>query len=174
MAEAGNDKPNEKPDQEQSPERPVTHTTDEKKDSTSVPEQEGQYRPAYWGQRREVPDHEQNEYGWSEYSGEPFAQDDSGERKDSEGELWQSSGPSTEPGERGYNRQDEKIQEEIIDRLNHQSQIDTANIEVEVTDGTVTLSGTVASSSEKNLVEETAEMVSGVLEMINRLTVVPD
>ena len=72
---------------------------------------------------------------------------------------------------RGYRRPDERIQEEVCERLTRQGQLDASEIEVEVRGGEVTLNGTVDSRSAKRLAETASEFVPGVVDVHNRLRI---
>lgn len=73
-------------------------------------------------------------------------------------------------GPKGYRRSDERIKEDINDRLS-EGYIDASEIMVMVENGEVTLSGTVNSRSDKRRAEDIAEYVSGVSNVENRLRV---
>jgi hypothetical protein len=72
---------------------------------------------------------------------------------------------------KGYRRSDERIREDISDDLTRHPEIDPSDIEVQVQDGEVTLSGTVESRQAKRLAEDLAEQCSGVQQVHNRLRV---
>jgi len=72
-------------------------------------------------------------------------------------------------GPRGYSRSDERIREDVNDRLTDDWQIDASEIEVVVSIGEVTLNGTVISREEKRRAEDLAENVSGVRHVQNNL-----
>jgi osmotically-inducible protein OsmY len=72
---------------------------------------------------------------------------------------------------RGYKRSDERIQDDICDRLMQQGHIDVGDIEVKVEGGEVTLSGTIESRALKHTVENLVDAVSGVQEIHNQLRV---
>lgn len=74
-------------------------------------------------------------------------------------------------GPRGYQRGDERIREDICDRLTDDSRIDASDVEVQVKGGEVTLAGSVRSRQEKRFTEDLAEQVSGVREVNNNLKV---
>lgn len=72
-------------------------------------------------------------------------------------------------GPKGYRRSDGKIHEDICELLTHHHDLDASEIEVEVRDGMVTLSGTVMSRREKRLAEELADDIRGVVDVHNRI-----
>jgi hypothetical protein len=74
-------------------------------------------------------------------------------------------------GPKGYKRSDDRIREDVSDRLAHQDELDPSDIEVMVSNGEVTLSGTVQSRHEKFIAEEIADSVSGVSDVHNQLRV---
>jgi osmotically-inducible protein OsmY len=74
-------------------------------------------------------------------------------------------------GPRGYARSDERIREDVNDRLTDDWQVDASEIEVNVSNGEVTLSGTVNTRDEKRRAEDLAENVSGVRHVQNNLRV---
>jgi osmotically-inducible protein OsmY len=74
-------------------------------------------------------------------------------------------------GPKGYVRSDERIREEINDRLTDDWSLDATDIEVEVEEREVTLSGEVGSRADKRRAEDIAESVSGVLNVQNNLRV---
>jgi hypothetical protein len=74
-------------------------------------------------------------------------------------------------GPRGYRRSDERMIEDINDRLTWNGQIDATNIEVDVKDGIATLSGSVNSRQDKRMAEYIAENVSGVTDVQNNLKI---
>lgn len=72
-------------------------------------------------------------------------------------------------GPRGYQRSDERILEEVCERLTLHGWIDTQDIQVSVEEGEVTLRGTVDSRRTKRLAEDITETVFGVWDIHNRL-----
>lgn len=72
-------------------------------------------------------------------------------------------------GPKGYKRSDERIREDVSDRLAQQDRLDPSDVEVTVTNGEVTLTGTVQTRNEKFLAEEIADDVSGVNDVHNQL-----
>jgi hypothetical protein len=65
-------------------------------------------------------------------------------------------------GPKNYTRSDERIKEDVNDRLADDAWLDASEIEVAVKDGEVTLSGTVRSREDKRRAEDLVEDVSGV------------
>jgi osmotically-inducible protein OsmY len=74
-------------------------------------------------------------------------------------------------GPRGYRRSDERIREDVNDRLTDDWRVDASDIEVTVNNGMVTLTGRVESREEKRRAEDVAERVSGVADVSNQLRV---
>ncbi|HZH51967.1 MAG TPA: BON domain-containing protein [Microvirga sp.] len=74
-------------------------------------------------------------------------------------------------GPKGYQRSDERIRDDVSDRLTDDPHIDASDIEVTVSNREVTLSGTVNSRFEKRHAEDIAESVSGVTHVQNNLRV---
>lgn len=74
-------------------------------------------------------------------------------------------------GPRGYRRSDERIREDVNDRLTDDPNLDASDIEVGVDSGVVALSGTVNNRSDKRRAESLAESVSGVTDVNNQLRV---
>ena len=86
-----------------------------------------------------------------------------------EDDRW--SGPYAGRGPKGYRRSDERIHEDVCDRLTEHPAIDASDIEIAVSDGDVTLSGQVQSRAVKHLTEAMVETVFGVKEVHNHLRV---
>jgi osmotically-inducible protein OsmY len=76
-------------------------------------------------------------------------------------------------GPRGYQRSDQRILEDVNDRLTEDQHVDASEIDVRVENREVTLSGTVRSRFEKRHAEDVAESVSGVAHVQNNLRVQP-
>ena len=74
-------------------------------------------------------------------------------------------------GPKGYRRSDERIKEDVNDRLSDDYYIDASDVEVSVSNTEVTLTGTVNSREDKRRAEDIAESVSGVTNVENRLRV---
>lgn len=86
-------------------------------------------------------------------------------------EIWLVPGPFTGMGPQGYQRSDERIHEEICERLTQHGRIDARNIQVQVKNGEVTLTGSVDKRRAKRMVEDTIDSISGVKEVHNQLRV---
>jgi osmotically-inducible protein OsmY len=74
-------------------------------------------------------------------------------------------------GPQGYRRPDERINDEVHDRLTEDRHIDASGVTVTVQDGEVTLSGTVTSRHAKHHAEHIIEDLSGVKHVQNNLRV---
>jgi len=121
-------------------------------------------------------------YGWSDFD----SADTSGgwrTHRGSSGPGWSGSssmGAGTQQRERvdhtgrgpkGYRRGDERIQEDVSERLKENCDLDASEIEVKVQSGIVTLSGSVSDRRAKRLAEQCAENVSGVDDVTNQIKV---
>lgn len=137
-----------------------------------------QHRRDYWGSDRH---HERaiHRHGSTEDFGReqrsPWERTGEGTApwNDSPGENYRysarNSGRFKGKGPKGYTRSDERIREDISDRLSDADDVDASEIEVTVSNGEVTLSGTVNDRYEKRRAEECAEQVSGVINVENRI-----
>ena len=74
-------------------------------------------------------------------------------------------------GPKGYTRSDERIREDVNDRLTDDGWLDASDIEVQVSSAEVTLTGQVNSREEKRRAEDIVEAVSGVKHVQNNLRV---
>lgn len=75
-------------------------------------------------------------------------------------------------GPKGYQRTDERISDEVHDRLTEDAWLDASDIQVEVKGGEVTLSGHVDNREAKHRAERLIEDLSGVKHVQNNLRVV--
>lgn len=87
------------------------------------------------------------------------------------GEQWRVPGPHTGRGPRGYQRSDDRIREEVNDRLTAHGLIDATDIECKVENGEVMLTGFVDSRAAKRAAEDVADDVAGVREVHNHLRI---
>ncbi|HVY46566.1 MAG TPA: BON domain-containing protein [Minicystis sp.] len=85
--------------------------------------------------------------------------------------AWMREGPHRGRGPKGYKRSDERIREDVCDRLTDHPDIDASDIDVLVQGQEVTLTGTVPERRLKHLAEYLAEDVAGVQEVHNQLRV---
>jgi hypothetical protein len=74
-------------------------------------------------------------------------------------------------GPKGYRRTDERIREEVCERLMRHPWADSSEVDVHVKDGEVTLTGTVPDRRTKREIEDITEEVLGVQDMQNLLRV---
>ena len=86
-------------------------------------------------------------------------------------EAWTISGPHTGRGPKGYRRSDQQLIEEVCQRLERHGDVDASEIDVKCDNGVVTLEGKVDDRRTKRLVEECAESVYGVDDVMNHLEV---
>ena len=128
-------------------------------------------RPSHWG-------------AWpreDSASSQRHAGESRGYYEDDRGYTHQFAHRDTSPGSRGmgyagrapknYRRSDERIREEICDRLTDDWRVDPSEMEVTVNDGQVTLSGAVHSRDEKRQAEDLVEAIPGVHDVHNNLRV---
>lgn len=74
-------------------------------------------------------------------------------------------------GPKGYKRSDDRIKEDVCETLARDPRIDASDIEVNVDDAMVTLSGTVESREIKRAAEMVIENLSGVVDVKNDIKV---
>ena len=74
-------------------------------------------------------------------------------------------------GPKGYQRSDDRIREDVCDRLADDPHLDASDIEITVRNGEVTLAGFVRDRSDKRHAEDITEHISGVREVNNSLRV---
>jgi len=130
---------------------------------------EGEYREPYYrgGYGRGA-----EERGFFERAGDEIKSwfgDESAERRRRSDEM--RKGQYAGRGPRGYRRSDERIREDINDRLTDDWYVDATDIEVTVNNGMITLTGRVDSREDKRRAEDLAESVSGVSDVSNQLRV---
>jgi hypothetical protein len=77
-------------------------------------------------------------------------------------------------GPKGYRRSDERIREDVSELLYRHHEIDASNIEVAVSNGVVTLSGTAEDRRSKRLAEDIAHEVSGTVDVQNQIRIQSD
>lgn len=147
-----------------------------------------------WGQRRswaseDVPrqwgymdrgemggQHMNRERAWSPYGqgrqgGVTGGYEPSGAGTEYYGQASPMSGPFTGRGPRGWQRPDDRIKEDICERMSHHGSLDASDLEVRVNNCEVTLSGSVQDREAKRMAEHIAESVSGVRDVHNQIRV---
>jgi hypothetical protein len=125
---------------------------------------EGRERDRGFGRERDYGRRDRDDRSFLERAGDEIA-------------SWFGADTSDRPGRhrgrgpKGYQRSDERIRDDVSDRLTDDPHIDASDIEVAVQNREVTLSGTVSSRFEKRHAEDIAESVSGVAHVQNNLRV---
>jgi ferritin-like metal-binding protein YciE len=112
--------------------------------------------------------------GYSGFSDDIWDSDDlysSGMRTQRVQSWWQVPGPFSGVGPRGYQRSDERILEEVCDRLMWHGDINAQDIEVQVRDREVVLKGDVEDRRSKHKAEEVVSSVVGIEDVHNQLKV---
>lgn len=137
--------------------------------SNRIPYRDETYRPTSrdrdrndWD-RRKV--HRDDRSFWERATDEVaswFGVDDRDERRK---ESHQGKGPKS------YIRSDERIREDICDRLSDDPYIDASDIDIKVNNGEVVLEGHTESKQAKRRAEDLAEKISGVKNVENHLKV---
>jgi osmotically-inducible protein OsmY len=74
-------------------------------------------------------------------------------------------------GPKNYQRSDERIREEVCERLTDDDYVDATGIEVSVEEGVVVLSGAVDDRRTKRRAEDVTESVRGVKDIQNQIRV---
>jgi hypothetical protein len=74
-------------------------------------------------------------------------------------------------GPKGYTRSDERIREDISERLYHNANIDSSEVSVSVSSGKVTLEGTVPQRWMRHAIENEADRAMGVRDIDNNIRV---
>lgn len=107
-----------------------------------------------------------NRQGWDEY----YEYHERGNRNHG-GRQLDHEGSHFGKGPKGYKRADESIYEDVCQRLELSSQVDASEIEVNVKDGIVYLTGSVQDRRTKRLAELEIENISGVFDVQNQLLI---
>lgn len=104
--------------------------------------------------------------GWLERAGDEvaswFGDDDAAARRDID---HRGRGP------KNYQRSDDKIREDVSERMFHDPRLDASNVELSIADGEVTLDGTVDSKHAKRRAEDLVDSVAGIGHVQNNLRV---
>ena len=110
--------------------------------------------------------------GGGGYHPEQFGQESFGGDYGQQG--WGRQGSMRNRPPKGYTRSDERLKEDICERLMSMPHVDAGEVSVEVKDAKVVLEGTVPERSMKHRIEDCAEGVSGVKDVENRIRVSRD
>lgn len=87
------------------------------------------------------------------------------------GEWFGPSSPERRAGPRGYQRPDDRIRDEICERLTFANGVDVGDVSVDVEQGVVRLAGTVSHRNQKYDIEDIADNTFGVTEVDNKIRV---
>lgn len=123
------------------------------------------------GYRSPAEREEPRDGSWHARDREGRALGDHGWRSASNGGAPESADRAGKPP-KGYVRSDERLVEEICERLASQRH-DWSDVEVRVSGGEVTLTGTVADRQQKYEAERVADSVRGVLDIHNQIRTKP-
>lgn len=123
------------------------------------------YGGSSWGQSDYDQDYDRR------FGGSSYRQGQSGQRGYRSGGMSGQQGRYSGMGPQGYQRSDDRIREEINDRLTWHSEINATNIQVMVKSGEVTLEGQVEDRWQKRQAEDLADDVMGVKNVQNNLKV---
>lgn len=74
-------------------------------------------------------------------------------------------------GSLSYRRADDRIRNEVCERLMIDPEVDASDIAIDVKEGTVWLSGTVDTRNTRFYVEDLVDRVLGVTQVVNRLKI---
>lgn len=104
------------------------------------------------------------------YEGEGFdrSADDFSPRAD---RGWNIGGSYRGRGPKNYRRSDDAIRDDVCERLTMDHDVDATDVEVNVHEAVVTLTGTVTDRQTKRLAEDIADSVRGVKDVNNELRV---
>jgi len=83
----------------------------------------------------------------------------------------QTTGPHRGRGPKGYQRSDDRIREDLCERLTDDPAIDASGIDVDVNGREVTLSGVVDTRAARRRAEDIADEISGIVHVQNNLRV---
>jgi osmotically-inducible protein OsmY len=142
----------------------------------------GQTRNFDYGNRRDVYDDRDRSRGGSSYNGgndsrnwwDKTKDEVSGWFGDENAQQRRNTDQQNEhrgKGPKGYTRTDDRIKEDVHERLTEDGQIDASEIEVDVKSGEVFLKGTVKNRQEKRRAEDIIENISGVKNVENHIKV---
>src|SRR5207248_2333763 len=78
---------------------------------------------------------------------------------------------SRRTGPKGYTRSDDRLKDEVVERLMSRLHIDLSEVSIDVKDGKVTLEGSVQARHLKHEIEDVVDDVFGVKDIDNRIRV---
>ncbi|MEM5430788.1 BON domain-containing protein [Cupriavidus oxalaticus] len=87
------------------------------------------------------------------------------------GDLFGTDQHERKAGPRGYQRSDDRIRDQVCERLSYARGIDVSDVSVDVKDGVVSLTGTVRERGQKYYIEDLADGTYGVKEVNNDIRV---
>jgi HSP20 family molecular chaperone IbpA len=124
-------------------------------------------RQGSWGTFGNRPDWSR-ETNWRQEWDFPRSRDP---RRQAEPEPYGARGRFAGRGPKNWRRSDERIREDVNERLTEHPDVDATDIEVEVKNGEVTLTGRVDDRASKRIAEYISESVSGVKDVHNQLRI---
>ena len=129
------------------------------------------YPPPHESQPHEPHQPYQPPRGYEADAGRNYRQRSRGDQ--SFGQERSPYGYSRRVGPKNYTRSDERIREELCERLAHESGLDVSEVDVTVMGSIVTLTGSVDNRRTKYEVEDIADDTFGVTDVINKLHIRP-
>jgi hypothetical protein len=111
------------------------------------------------------------ERGWGERWGEREEGPSWSDRLRERWEDWRERRHARGP--KGYQRSDERIREDIAERIADREWVDASDVEIQCKSGEVTLTGTVPARRHKRMLEDIADSVFGVRDVHNQIRVAP-
>ncbi|WII72446.1 BON domain-containing protein [Bdellovibrio sp. 22V] len=121
----------------------------------------------YEQSRREQSRGYQQDYGSRDRYSSMYEESQSPERYSQSERSEQFTGK----GPKNFKRSDERIKDEVCEMLTRDADIDASEIDVDVKEGVVTLTGTVPDRRMKHLAEDCSERCYGVRDVTNQLRV---
>lgn len=121
-------------------------------------------------ERRNYNDNDRSRDWWDRTKDEVsswFGDDDAERRRRAD----KINGPHKGKGPRDYRRSEDRIREDVCDRLADDDYVDASDIRIEIHNDEVILSGNVNSREEKRRAEDIVESISGVRNVENRIRV---
>jgi hypothetical protein len=94
-----------------------------------------------------------------------------GEEEEGQETGWRRTERRYPPGPKGYQRSDERLREDISERLMEARYIDSSDVTVEVSGAKVVLEGTVPERRMKHAIEDLVDACPGVQDIENRIRI---